>query len=236
MYSAPSILRTRKQRKMFLTKKLKFSFQGFCLITFISLMFFSCSDRTKIACAGDSITYGYGLKNPNNQSYPAVLDTKLGNEYKVKNFGHSGATALKQSDLPYRTVPEMKQLERFQPDIVILLLGSNDAKNYNWPGRGIFQQDFEALVLKLAALKSQPDIYLVTPPPAFSDPDVINNDTIVEQIIPVIKMTAAKLNLPVIDFYTAFKDNPQLFPDDIHPNEEAAAQMADMVYDVLAGK
>lgn len=236
MYSVLLIWKTRKQQKIFWNKKLNLSFQALFLITLFPLMFSSCSDSTKIACAGDSITYGYGLTNPKSDSYPAVLDKKTGNAYKVRNFGHSGATALKKSDLPYWTVPEMEKLKKYQPDIIVLLLGSNDAKNYNWPGRYIFQQDYEALILDLKTLKSQPQIYVGTPPPALNEPDVINNDTIVEHIIPAIKKTAMELNLPVIDFYEAFRDKPHLFPDDIHPNEEAAIKMAEMVYNALAGK
>lgn len=47
---------------------------------------------------GDSITWGWGLSDRSHQSYPAVLQTLLGSEYTVKNYGTSGCTMLKQGD------------------------------------------------------------------------------------------------------------------------------------------
>src|SRR5690349_13172296 len=41
----------------------------------------------KIACVGDSITFGYGLGDPNTESYPAQLAQRLGSAHTVQNFG-----------------------------------------------------------------------------------------------------------------------------------------------------
>lgn len=45
----------------------------------------------KIACIGDSITWGFTLLNPWKQSYPALLQERLGTEYEVRNFGYNDA-------------------------------------------------------------------------------------------------------------------------------------------------
>ena len=41
----------------------------------------------KIACVGNSITYGSGIKNQFQNSYPGVLSQLLGEGYDVRNFG-----------------------------------------------------------------------------------------------------------------------------------------------------
>ena len=47
----------------------------------------------RVACIGDSITWGFTLLNPWRQSYPALLQEKLGPEYAVRNFGYNDAAA-----------------------------------------------------------------------------------------------------------------------------------------------
>ncbi len=50
------------------------------------------NNKKFILCFGDSITEGYGIKPP-GQSYPTVLQGKLGDEYKVYNAGVGGEKA-----------------------------------------------------------------------------------------------------------------------------------------------
>ena len=54
-------------------------------------------ERIKVACVGNSVTYGYGLENRETESYPSRLQALLGEEYDVRNFGHSGHTVLTRS-------------------------------------------------------------------------------------------------------------------------------------------
>lgn len=211
------------------------------LVLLVSMMAFpffsSCTDKVKVACVGDSITYGYGLENRKKEAYPSVLNMMLPNDYKVKNFGHSGATALKESDLPYREVLEYRQVKKYQPDIIIFLLGTNDAKDYNWPGKDEFKNDYAALVDTLLSLDSSPQIFLCTPPPSFLETGMINNNTISDAIVPVIRQVAQEKGLEVIDFYSTFEHRPEDFPDKIHPNSEGTSMMAQKVHDqVMNGK
>ena len=52
------------------------------------------ADKTKVACVGDSITFGLGLPDRTNESYPAqlqkMLDEAEPGKYEVRNFGNSG--------------------------------------------------------------------------------------------------------------------------------------------------
>ena len=50
----------------------------------------------RVACVGDSITYGAGVAGRETNSYSTVLGRMLGSKFEVRNFGRSGATLLKQ--------------------------------------------------------------------------------------------------------------------------------------------
>ena len=55
----------------------------------------------RVACVGNSITYGTGIANRDKDSYPAQLQAMLGNKYLVGNFGKPGATLLRHGHRPY---------------------------------------------------------------------------------------------------------------------------------------
>ena len=56
----------------------------------------------KVACVGNSITYGYTLEKRELESKsPSQLQRMLGNKYNVGNFGKSGATLLNKGHRPY---------------------------------------------------------------------------------------------------------------------------------------
>ena len=90
------------------------------------------AEPVKIACVGDSITFGAAIQDRENRNYPLQLGKLLGDGYAVRNFGVNGATLLKQGDLPYWTRPQFKMATEFQPNIVIIKLGTNDSKPQNW--------------------------------------------------------------------------------------------------------
>ncbi|NBP25408.1 MAG: hypothetical protein EBU81_12855, partial [Proteobacteria bacterium] len=79
----------------------------------------------KVACVGDSITYGAGVEEREKNNYPKQLGELLGNRFEVRNFGRSGATLSRVGDLPYATTDEFKAALAWQPDMVILKLGTN---------------------------------------------------------------------------------------------------------------
>ena len=54
----------------------------------------------KIACIGNSITYGAGVSNREQNAYPKQLQAMLGDAYFVENFGVSGNTLLKKRRCP----------------------------------------------------------------------------------------------------------------------------------------
>jgi lysophospholipase L1-like esterase len=158
----------------------------------------------------------------------------LGDKYWVKNFGVSARTMLNKGDRPYMKEQAYQQALAFNPNIVVIKLGTNDSKSFNWVHKADFIKDTQTMIDAFKALPSQPEIYLCYPSKAYLTGESINDDIISKEIIPMIKKVAKKNKLPVIDLHSAMDGMPELFPDHIHPNEEGAKVMAKAVYDAIA--
>ena len=191
-------------------------------------------DAVRVACIGNSITFGAGIKNRSRDSYPSVLARMLGDNYWVKNFGVSARTMLNKGDHPYMNEPAYKNALAFNPNIVVIKLGTNDSKSFNWKYKADFMKDAQTMINAFKGLPSQPKIYLCYPSKAYLTGDGINDDIISKEIIPMIKKLAKKNNLSVIDLHTAMDGMPELFPDRIHPNEKGAQVMAKAVYQSIS--
>ncbi len=190
----------------------------------------------RIACVGDSITFGYGIKNRNKYSYPAVLQKLLGNQYEVRNFGVSGATVLKNGDLSYWELPAFQSAAEFSPDAVIIKLGTNDTKPQNWQYRDEFEADYSQFVDFFLDLPSRPKVWLCYPVPVYRSEWGIKGDLLEKEIQPTIKLISWKKRTPVINLFKGLSNVPDFFPDGIHPDENGAEQIALLVRDALIGQ
>jgi len=192
------------------------------------------AERVKVACAGDSITFGIGIANRPRDSYPAQLGRLLGRNYDVQNFGFSGATLLEQGNNPYRKTTAFHDANAFKPDIVVILLGTNDSKTRNWDGReDEFRPDYEALIAHFARLSS-PKIYLCLPPPARRRDGDIRERILVRER-EMIRQIAQDEGLPLIDLDRPFKGHADWLADGIHPNEHGATAIARTVAQAIRG-
>ena len=191
-------------------------------------------DAVRVACIGNSITFGAGIRNRSRDSYPSVLARMLGDNYWVKNFGVSARTMLNKGDHPYMNEPAYKNALAFNPNIVVIKLGTNDSKSFNWKYRADFMKDAQTMIDAFKGLPSQPKIYLCYPSKAYLTGDGINDDIISKEIIPMIKKLAKKNDLSVIDLHTAMDGMPELFKERIHPNEKGAQVMAKAVYQSIS--
>lgn len=203
------------------------------LSTWLGSFSVPAKDAIRVACIGNSITYGDRIDNRRHDSYPAVLGRLLGTGYNVKNFGICGCTLMNKGDHPYMETLAWKAALTFNPDIVIIKLGTNDSKSFNWQHKTDFKKDLQAMLDTLEALPSHPQIYLCYPSKAYLTGSRINDSIIANGIIPLIRQVARKNNLPVIDIYTAMDGKPELFPDNVHPNEKGAAIIARTIYNAL---
>ncbi len=195
--------------------------------------------RIRVACVGDSITYGLGIPDRDCNSYPAQLETLLGNRWEVRNFGFSGATAIAYGPKPYPLLPIFEEALAFEPDVVIIQLGTNDTNAKTWPThQQQFTTDYLGIVRRFQALSTRPRIYLCRPVPLFRDRGkAYDTDKILtEEVIPKINAIAKQNHLPVIDLYAALDGNPGKFWDGVHPNAEGARLMAATVAAQLKGR
>ncbi|UVS00469.1 GDSL-type esterase/lipase family protein [Bacteroides fragilis] len=206
-------------------------------LLFIAVQYVAAQKKViKIACIGNSITYGVGTRNPAKDSYPAVLGQMLGDGYEVRNFGVSARTMLMKGDNPYMKEERYRQALDYNPDIVTIKLGTNDTKPQNWRYKSDFKKDMETMIRTLRALPSKPEIYLCYPIPAYAVQWGINDSIIVHGVMPVINRLVAKYGLKVIDLHTPLTGMKECFADNVHPNEKAAVRIAQAIYRQLTGE
>ncbi len=186
----------------------------------------------RIACIGDSITFGAGVENRETNNYPSKLNAMLGPRFLVQNFGRSGATLSKVGDLPYWTTEEYRAATDSDPDVVIIQLGTNDTKPQNWRGKDAFKQDYKALWEHFRGLKSHPKVWVCLPVPVYGEQWGINAPKL-DEAIECIQEVADREKIPVIDLNDALTGHPEFFPDKIHPNAKGAELMAKTVYQAI---
>ncbi|MBQ1254073.1 MAG: prolyl oligopeptidase family serine peptidase [Alistipes sp.] len=206
------------------------------LILLLSIVLsFEChAQKIKVACVGNSITYGAFILNREHNSYPAQLQEYLGEEYEVKNFGISGTTALKDGLYSYRNTSAYKESLEWNPDIVLIKLGTNDASERNDRWRQDFEKDYTSLVASYASLPSSPRIILLTPVRCFLPTK--QDREITSKIIPVIHKTAFENGYEIINLHNMFGDRWQhyLFPDKLHPSSIGMGRIAAKIHSYLS--
>lgn len=192
----------------------------------------------RVACVGNSITYGTGIADREHFSYPVQLQQMLGNGYVVGNFGKPGATLLYKGHRPYVEQPEFKEALRFKGDIAVIHLGINDTDPRNWPNyRDEFVKDYLSIMDSLRAANPKVRFILarMTPiadrHPRFQSGTKQWHDEIQTAIEIVARVSGAEL----IDFHEPLYPYPNLLPDAIHPNPEGAGILAKTVYGGITG-
>jgi len=186
----------------------------------------------RITCVGASdvaTPTPYGTPN-----WPVYIAPMLGYEYAITNCGASGTTMTQAGDDPYWNSPQYTNGLNSSPDIVIIMLGSNDSKPYNWIYQTNYAPDYEELINQYRNLPSHPRIYLNTLLTVYGPGSYDITDPIVTgQLCPIIKQIALDENLPVIDVNAATKKMPQNFPDNVHPDIAGAKVVAQTVFNGL---
>ena len=192
----------------------------------------TAQEKIKVACIGNSVTYGMTHKNPAETSYPTQLQQLLGGEYEVRNFGHSGATLLSKGYRPYVSLPEYTAALEFAPDIAIIHLGLNDTDPRAWPNyRDEFYGDYMNIVKALRDKNPEVEVYICRMTPIFHWHRRFKSGTRdwYWQIQDVIEDIAKYVELELIDLSRYMYHRPDLMPDALHPNEQGAGIIARQV-------
>jgi len=195
--------------------------------------------KLKVACVGNSVTYGYGINNRETKCYPAQLQHLLGGGFDVGHFGFSGATLLSKGYKPYVKTQEYQQALAFHADIVIIDLGLNDTDPRNWPE---YRDDFIADYYKLIAsfttsTGKKPKVFICRMTPIFNAHKRFKSGTRdwFWQIQEAIEKVAQNTQSSLVDLHTPLYNRPDIFADALHPDAEGAGIIAKTVYSSVTG-
>ena len=166
---------------------------------------------------GDSLTEGYGVKQ--SEAFPALIDERLKKEkinWKVKSAGSSGSTSASGLE-------RIKWLSKSKPDLILLLLGSNDGL------RGVKPEDTEKNLNATVAWAKDNKIEIILGQ-LYMPPNYGKDYT--RSFEKVFKSVSEKNKIPLADFLlNNVAGKPELNqPDAIHPNEKGHKIVADNIY------
>lgn len=215
---------------------------SFCVLYFNGLSgmrttSIAADGQIKVACVGDSITYGHGISNWPANNYPALLQDILGDDYVVNNYGVSGYAVQESSDKPYTSLPHYQQSLDFDADIVVFMMGSNDAKTHNWQSAEVYKADLIALLESYGDAR----ILLCTPATAyFVEEGQTEGATgygiqplAVEEIAQTVRQVAAEAGYTLVDINDLTDGHAEWFKDGVHPVNEGAAAIAARIAEVI---
>ena len=189
----------------------------------------------KIACIGDSITWGFTIVNRRKNSYPALLQQRLGPDFEVRNFGYNDASARFDADTPYVKKSVYKESLDWNPDVVLLMLGTNDTKKHNWDPE-IFRKDYRMIAESYMKLPSKPRVILIAPIRIFQPLHLpllgLYSDTMENGVRPAIREMASEMGLELIDLVDLFTDSGYM-KDGVHPQREGARMLEEAIFNGL---
>ena len=186
------------------------------------------SNPIRVACVGDSLTQ--------STEYPYDLWNLLGNQtYSLRNYGAGSTTVLLTSETPYMNNSYFRDALLFEPNVVIIMLGTNDAQPGLIPYNSTFVSDYVTLIHAFQALPDNPKIWVVLPPPIFSSQGgKMNPEYFQSSIIPDIREAANITGCPTIDVNSALQGHPEYAPKDgVHINSAGSKVIADTIYAAL---
>ena len=182
----------------------------------------------RVACVGDSITEGMGISWQSSNAYPVQLDSILGEGFEVMNFGRSATTMMYTGDFPYWSAKEFTNAFRFHPDIIVIKLGTNDAKLFQW-NEEKFVSSYQQMIDSFLTIRPMPVIKVCLPVPVVEDKWEITDSVVTYGVIPEVRKVATDNNLEVIDLNAVMSKHKDLYVDGVHPTREGARYIAEEV-------
>ncbi len=206
-------------------------------LALLAVCMVSLMAQTKVACVGNSTTYGTSIGGRELNSYPAQLQTYLGDDYIVANFGASTATAHTNGASSYSSSSEYSESLKFNPNVVLIDLGMNDSKTTI--SIDSYKKDYQTIIDSYKKLKSQPRIVLVTPTRSYNTQEEMISDADIQQKVrPIIEQLAYENNVEIFDAYSLFDKEHQahLMPNKVHPSSIGAGIIAQNIYRMLTSE
>jgi len=189
----------------------------------------------RVACVGDSITFGHGTEPRERKCYPHLLQQRLGKGWEVKNFGVSGSIIQFSGDLPYAATDALFDSLDYEPDVLVFMLGTNDSKSHNWTSPEILRTDYVQLLDGYRERNPGIQIVLCTCAAVFENGFDIHENRVTE-VNGIVRTIAEERGYPLVEVHALTLPNPQWFPDGVHPNNDGAAAIAEEVARTLLGK
>lgn len=192
--------------------------------------------QIKVACVGDSITYGHGISNWAKNNYPAQLQKMLGEDYHVQNFGHSGRTVQDGTDQPYTKSKQYELSLEYDADVLVFMLGTNDSKPECFEDVSTFMAEYASLIASYK--QSNPDIEIIicTPACAFFPDGKTEGETnfdirpkIVSEIRNYVRSFALAEGYKLVDVYDLTQYHSEWFKDNVHPSSDGAKAIAEKI-------
>lgn len=209
--------------------------------------------KVRIACVGDSITYGSGI-TVDEERYPEKLGVMLGKAFEVGRFGNPGKTAGNVDESRKRWYGHQKEYTEslaFKADVYICNLGINDTGA--WWNPEASERDYQTLIDHFRGEQGATVVLWGKLSPDFRGPKGVK--TFPGNIFPgyqfrekdngssahrpemeaIIGRLAKKNDCPLIDMYTPLCKDPELYKvDGLHPTPEGATKVATVTYNWLA--
>lgn len=208
------------------------------LLTALMPLHGTAQKKLKVACVGNSITYGMKLSDRETEAYPSQLQRLLGDGYEVGNFGKNGATLLRRGHRPYMEQEEFRQAVDFGGDIVVIHLGTNDTDPRDWPNYGDeFVADYLALMDSLRTNNPAARFIIAKPAPIADRHPRFQSGTRdwLQQIGKAVESVARVSGAELIDFHEPLYRYPWILHDSVHPTAEGASILAATVYGAITG-
>ncbi len=195
----------------------------------------------RIACVGDSLTQGIGATGWQDGDfsggYPNQLELILGEGYEVGNFGKGSSYVYyyegRTASLWYPNTAAYSLSNQFNADIVIILLGTNDARVMkNEADSNAWKAEFTKLVEHYLDLESKPEVYIMSSI-TLELYDKAKEKLLKDYILPMQREVANDLGCTFLDayhdLYDVFTNRENLASDDLHPNNAGFKKIAEYV-------
>lgn len=169
------------------------------------------------------------------ECFPSRLQSLLGSEYDVLNFGKSGMTILKKLRSSYWDTEEFADAKVSEPNIVFIYLGTNDIAQHKLPHFENLKEEATELVNVFKYLPTKPRIIMVLPEVICERffGNISDMKSGLEKVVNILIEVAKETQSDIISLKSLYEKEPNLLPDCVHPNADGASKIAKTLYDFL---